>query len=81
MTHLTHLLKVILFKKYIQNYSRIHPWQYIHPLTLWFLPCLSKSEIMDLMCPSLIIFRASGLSTNTQCKTSRIPKDKEKKYG
>lgn len=34
---------------------------------------------MDLMCPSLIIFRASGLSTNTQCKTSRIPKEKIKK--
>lgn len=34
---------------------------------------------MDLICPSLIIFRASGLSTNTQCKTSRIPKDKQRK--
>lgn len=40
---------------------------------------MSKSEIMDLICPSLIIFRASGLSTKTQCKTSRMPKDKTKK--
>ena len=36
---------------------------------------------MDFIWPSLIIFRASGLSTNTQCKTSRIPKQKRKKGG
>lgn len=34
--------------------------------TLWLRPCLSNRDIIDVMCSSLIMFRASGLSTNTQ---------------
>lgn len=49
--------------------------------TLWFLPCLSKRQMIDLICPSLIMFRASGLSTNTQCRTSSIPEKRKKKRG
>lgn len=60
------------------NDSRIHSQKSKSSLTLWFLPCLSKSEMMDLMCPSLMIFRASGLSTNTQWRTSRMPRDKKR---
>ncbi len=48
-------------------------------VTLWFLPCLSKSEMIDFMWLSLIVFKASGLSTKTQCNTSNIPKNKSNK--
>lgn len=34
--------------------------------TLWFRPCLSNRDIIDVMCSSLIMFSASGLSTSTQ---------------
>lgn len=41
--------------------------------TLWFRPCLSNREIMDLMWFSWMMFRTSGLSISTQYSTSRIP--------
>ena len=41
--------------------------------TLWLRPCLSRNEIIDSMCPSLMTFSASGLSTSTQCRTSKTP--------
>lgn len=41
--------------------------------TLWFRPCLSNREMIDLMWPSAIRFKASGLSVKMQCKTSKIP--------
>ncbi len=43
--------------------------------TLGSLPCLSMREMMVRMCCSLITFRASGESTNTQCSTSSTPED------
>lgn len=47
--------------------------------TLWFLPCLSRREIMDLMWFSWMMFKTSGLSISTQYSTSRIPKRIEKR--
>lgn len=41
--------------------------------TLWFLPCLSRREMMDLMWFSWMMFSTSGLSIRTQYSTSRIP--------
>lgn len=41
--------------------------------TLWFLPCLSRREMMDLMWFSWMMLRTSGLSISTQYSTSRIP--------
>lgn len=41
--------------------------------TLWLHPCLSRNEMIDWMCPSLMTLSASGLSTRTQCRTSRTP--------
>lgn len=40
---------------------------------LWFLPCLSRREMMDLMWFSWMMLRTSGLSMSTQYSTSRIP--------
>lgn len=42
-------------------------------LTLWFLPCLSSREMMDLMWFSWMMFSTSGLSIRTQYSTSRMP--------
>lgn len=41
--------------------------------TLWLRPCLSRSEMMDWMCPSLKTLITSGLSTSAHCRTSRTP--------
>lgn len=42
-------------------------------VTLWLHPCLSRKEMIERMCPSLMTLRASGLSTRTQWRTSRTP--------
>lgn len=41
--------------------------------TLWLRPCLSNKEMIDLIWPSSIKFKASGLSIKMQCNTSKIP--------
>lgn len=50
--------------------------------TLWFRPCLSKREMIDLMWFSWMMFKTSGLSIKTQYSTSRMPGGRQirKKY-